>query len=324
MAFNPSHSDDSTSPPTPATQRCLITKLPDEILVQILRYLTPTGESYHVFPTCRAWHNEGDLVTAIHRFRHVELDEHGKIDPSYFDTLRRRTAMASVCRRLQDLYYSSFYGDNKFIFEIQMMDWIGTVTSSANDPILSWTKYCDVAPTSIWPFHKRSAPYVKDLTILIGFHDPGDYHEFACQQAHLESFVDSLTTRHSLTKLAIDVRARSPRPKSYKVPFWHFEVPRLGRGAHSLHFELSPTSIEGWRTSEKGLSDAFWERLPQGLRGLRTVEITGPLKPTHADENVATMTHRPADTNPDAASDTRESGENTREATFSPKRRRVG
>ncbi len=107
---------------------------------------------------------------------------------------------------------------NKFIFEIPMMDSIGTVTSSTNKPILSWTKYCEVSPTSTWPLSKRSAPYVKDLTMLIGFHDPGDYHEFACQQAHLESFVDSLTTRHSLTKLAIDVRARSPRPKSFRFP----------------------------------------------------------------------------------------------------------
>ncbi|KAK5174218.1 uncharacterized protein LTR77_001298 [Saxophila tyrrhenica] len=197
------------------SQRCVITELPDEILLQIDGHLVTTNGTYHILPTSKFGVNLEPAGTAIHR-----------------------------------------------------------IPGKVKEGLQSWTKYCDVSSTSTGPLSKRSAPYVKDLTLLVSVHDDADHNEVACQEAHIGRFVVSFTAGHSLSRLVVDMRMITPpERKSRKVPVWIRERPRVRWNVQGQDdFVLPPP---GGHEGEPGDEESFRDLwLPfRRLRGVEEVEL---------------------------------------------------
>lgn len=148
----------------PANDKCLLSLLPDEIVLQIIRYVAPREQSFHVF----RYENEGRHTTMIHRLSPPYGNE--ELDPVAGNVQLNITALASVNRRLSETFYSVMYGDNRFLFELgTSTHWPRPIAKSQSGlhNVESWARVYEARHDTLWPLSPRTSAYVKNVTILV-------------------------------------------------------------------------------------------------------------------------------------------------------------
>ena len=188
----------TTSSDPPSDQSSRLLELPNEILLTMFRFLLPDGQVFHVTPTSK----KKIRATSIHR-----LSSRGSPLPhASEDRLRGLPILSTVCRRLTDITYAVFFGENQFVFEIAS----GGITShvrSVDHDLESWYKIVRTKPMGLSPLSQISARYLTNLTLCISLtgRHPGGY-EWKCLRESLQRIVGLFQeSKHELKMLSVHV-----------------------------------------------------------------------------------------------------------------------
>lgn len=272
---------------------CHIARLPDELLVQIFRYLVPTGLAFHVFRFQRLPYASEPLGTVVHGFGDASIEpwplvrSDEKVPP-------RVTALASVCRGFADIYHGLLYGGNRWIIECAESAveplLISTENSTSEPP--SWSRLYPGKPQEPWPLTARSAKYVKDLIVLVNIQTHGPDERMPYLKKQLQSLLGLLGNDHALSHLAVDVRFTPMLPLSFKTPAFrscprsHLHWYQNAEGSHALKLQAPTASIEEYATAAP-----YWKGLER-LRSVKDVILSGLITAELAMELAGKMQRR--------------------------------
>lgn len=106
----------------------------------------------------------------IHRLCSPTMIGADVIDPMAGNVRPNMTALASVCRRLSEVYHAIMYGENRFIFEVgPSAQWPRPIAKSQSGlhNVESWARAYERSYGTLWPLTRRTSIYAKDLTLLI-------------------------------------------------------------------------------------------------------------------------------------------------------------
>lgn len=269
------------------SKRCLITRLPMEILLQITEYLVPTSDSYHAFPTKKNRFNS-DRITVLHKFCEVTSDgEEQVISAQISEPRKHRTALASTCRVLSEAYYTTMYGNNHFICEVAS-DAVYPTPVGPQAAVVSWSKNVRNKLTqALWPLTERTIQYVKHLTILGTLQWDQSDSARAALRVQIMRAVKLLESAQNTKSLTIDLR--TGRPWCYKTPSPPPETTAAGR----LSWNVQGPDDNVLRLRAPINEDTvklkdLWELL-QTLRGFRDVVLSGEISSESAEELSAKM-----------------------------------
>lgn len=260
--------------------QCMFTALPDEILVRIFEYAVPTGLIVHVFP--RGTNGKG---TVVHIFGAGKRSR--TVPPA-------SGAVASVCQRFADLYYSLMYGGNRWVFEMAMNPTAARFEGASLHELESWSRYYDTLHWDSGPLSARSAKYIKHLTILmtLEFNNyKGGYNKLHIkaltarldrvlayfeEYSGLKSFNMHVNGMHMCSKL--------PRDGRYGFPiYWtrHEDGEYAFKWEHKLERQEHPY----WQNDEEDIEAAkpVWESLGH-LNNVTEVRLNGVISPEMAEE----------------------------------------
>lgn len=191
--------------------------LPTELLVEILSPLIRTGAIYHFSP-------EVPIRGDFQRLHSVQLiTRAGDSDTPADEASRSPLPIALVSKRLKDVAYGIFYGQNQFVLEVCGFD--GGLTShvavayedsedraaNVSCGVASWNKIVPALPADLSsPLSRVAMEYVSDLTICVGLLAP----------AVGEVYSEKDTIREKLELIsACFSRTKNPRRLAIRVDF---------------------------------------------------------------------------------------------------------
>ena len=277
------------------SRKCIIKRLPMEILLQIAQYLVPTDASFHVFPSTREpW--GGSRSTILHKFSDAASEEGDQVKhDSHSHAREHLTALAQTCHVLSEAYYEAMYGHNHFIIELSSHEVYPAIEGPATPAVESWTKVMPSRRQGLWPLTEGSIPYVRHLTILGTLHWEETNLQRTAVRKHLLSAIRLLKQVQHIKSLTVDLR-QLPRPSNPKIqpqmlPQMPFPPPdpldlgsnrRLGWGVHGPQDTVLRLRNVITHDDFPGLVE-FWS-LFEDLRGFRDVVLSGHITAEMAEE----------------------------------------
>ncbi|KAF2482100.1 hypothetical protein BDY17DRAFT_300292 [Neohortaea acidophila] len=190
----------------PTTHKCLLPLLPNEVLIQIMRYLLPLEQSFHVF---NYESDQGKRTTMIHRLCTPYNIDQNPLDPVAGNTSPNITALASVCHALSDVYHAVMYGENRFIFELGTSAmWPRPIAKSQSGlhNVESWARAYEASYGTLWPLTQRTSAYVKNVTLLVTkSYQEANKYERILLTAQLNAVQGLLSAAPNLNYLTIDM-----------------------------------------------------------------------------------------------------------------------
>ena len=248
------------------TYTASILDLPDELLLDIISLLVPTGTAFHIFATTP----EGCALGTI--INHVSTTSDAQTN--HWSPRSYRAALATTSRRLSSLYYSTLYGSNQFVIDLTPFGTEPYVLGAGTSIVTSWSRFfcSNHLQRSIWPLTRRSIAYVEDLTIM-GMVAPENREAEKCLKSRLQRAVRLVKAAGGMKRLAVHITVEAPR----KVSNYRIVNARLMRlkwqteGGGGVRLTLPP-GTHGL-TNEADMSH-LWGTL-RVLRGVHDVQLSG-------------------------------------------------
>lgn len=264
--------------PEPTTKKCLLTQLPNEVLIHIMRYLIPYDQSFHIFDYENEYRRRS---TMIHRFC-KPISDIREADPIAGNIQPHITALATVCRRLSDIFHTVMYGDNRFIFELGMSTvWPRPIAKSQTSlcNVESWARIYEAIHECLWPLTARTSVYVKDVTILVtkSYQELNKYERLILIE-HLSHVNRLFNCSQNLASFTVDMSTPAGPHESVSQRLgWK----NSGEGDHILKLReviRCPPKCE-----DCGGFDSLWELL-KDIRCKNDVVLSGHIRSELADE----------------------------------------
>lgn len=138
----------------PLTNTCTITKLPTEIIQQILAHILPTGHAFQFF-------------VGKKKARHVQkfvLRSPMRDSPTASTDL----AVGRTCQRLRDEAHMLFYGGNAFVFHLSTCALRPTTRMNGFKNVRGWSRVIPSQAESagLGPLTRHAASYLRDVTLV--------------------------------------------------------------------------------------------------------------------------------------------------------------
>ncbi len=270
----------SSKPTTqPTTGKCLLTLLPNEVLFQIAEYLLPSNQSFHIFHFDNDY---GRRTTMIHRLCPPYSAAEVIVDPVAGNIQPNITALATVCRRLSEVYHAVMYGGNRFIFELGLSaKWPRPIAKSQSGlhNVESWARVYETCHGTLWPLTRRTSAFVKDVTLLItkSYQEANKYERLHLMEQLIN--VDRLLNPSSnLSQLTVDMSTtQSPHESVSQRLGWKLD----GEDDHVL--KLRDVIQCSGSCEDCGGFDSLWELLRE-IRCKHQVVLSGHISHELAGE----------------------------------------
>ena len=220
-------------------------RLPTEIIEHILSYLIPVDVTYHIFA-----HPPDRKTTVIHFVEKKQTNRNPAVS-RHFPSRRNLTALASVNRRLNKMFMSTFYGSNRWILELSddaswptptfkhepafLENLLSVVKLMAGPPeIHSWARLFNVPFNGCWPLNERSIPFVRDLTVAITVLTQPTVRD--ALELEVRRFTDLLKHSQLMCSLTIDVQRNAAleasRRLSWNIPGYPSHVLKVRKSKY--------------------------------------------------------------------------------------------
>ncbi|KAK3720636.1 hypothetical protein LTR37_003685 [Vermiconidia calcicola] len=247
--------------------RCMITKLPCEILRQILDYIVSSGCVYHFLP-CRYMKEPAQVVQRLNNAK--------ASFPTCVDV-----SLAATCSALHGTVCSILYGENDFIFNISAASINTSISSTTFSGFESWSRVLGTAPQSLGSIGVHAAKYIKHASLIIALPIGYGTREVGTLRAIVQKAVDVLRRATNMEHLTID----------FQLPAWvGGHKGALGIDRLAAHVDaktgklnvrvLDPTLEPVWRRNkaERALEPLL------GLKGVKEILLSGMISETFTEE----------------------------------------